>query len=130
MNHAPVRGGPLSEDVHGNLVGDSLYYSDQTEKPVAYLRVIRDQTVLGYLWASDEDQAAGYIPRSSAGDDALNTGVAWSQRLREAKARGLTPAQALAELTCFVGNARIGRASWPDVRMSESLDILRALGAE
>lgn len=129
MSDSPVPGGgPLCGDVQWNLVGDSLYFADQTQKPVAYVSVIRDQTVLGYLWANDEDQAAGFIPRPSAGDDAFNAGVAWSQRLREAKAHGLTPSRALSEPASLGGNTRIGSAS-SEVQMAESLDVLRTLGA-
>jgi hypothetical protein len=79
--------------------GGPARYQDWTEKPVQYFAVVDKEngSVLGYLWAGDED-AAAYEPREAGGPRAVNEGGFWIRRLRDAKARGLLPSQALAEL--------------------------------
>ena len=74
-------------------------YRDRTDKPVQYFTVVDKQngTVLGYVWAGDEDDAAAYEPRQAAGPVGANESMSWISRLREAKARGIRPSQALAE---------------------------------
>ncbi|WP_405613810.1 hypothetical protein [Streptomyces sp. NBC_00076] len=49
------------------------------------------------MWAGDEDDAAAYQPRQAAGGRGINEGISWISRLREAKARGIRPSQALAD---------------------------------
>ncbi|MGI5425829.1 DUF6508 domain-containing protein [Streptomyces sp. CA-179760] len=80
--------------------GGPVDYMNWTDKPVRYFTVVdkEDGSVLGYLWAGDEDDAAGYEPRKAGGPRAANTGMPWITRLREGKARGLPPTQTLAEL--------------------------------
>jgi hypothetical protein len=56
-------------------------YDVTTDGPVQYLPVVRDDTVLGYLWAGGT--AALFLPRAdaaAAGGDAMG---AWVQRLRD-----------------------------------------------
>src|SRR5947207_2957632 len=74
-------------------------YQDRTDKPVQYFAVVDKQngSVLGYVWAGDED-AAAYEPRQAAGPVGANESMSWISRLRSAKERGLQPSQALAEL--------------------------------
>ncbi|MER6123625.1 DUF6508 domain-containing protein [Streptomyces sp. NPDC001795] len=74
-------------------------YQDWTEKPVQYFTVVdKERLVLGHVWAGDEDDAATYEPRKAGGPEAVNEGASWIGRLRNAKARGIRPSQALAEL--------------------------------
>lgn len=75
-------------------------YQYRTDKPVRYFTVVdrEGDGILGYVWAGDEDDAAGYKPRGAAGPRAVNEGGDWGHRLRDAKERGLRPSQALAEL--------------------------------
>jgi len=74
-------------------------YRDWTDKSVRYFTVVDKDGggVLGYVWAGDEDEAAAYQPRQAAGSRGVNEGMSWIIRLREAKARGIRPSQALAE---------------------------------
>jgi hypothetical protein len=74
-------------------------YRDRSDKPVHYFTVVDKQggAILGYVWACDEDDAAAYRPRQAAGGQAINEGISWITRLREAKARGIRPSQALAD---------------------------------
>ncbi|MFF5300359.1 hypothetical protein ACFY5F_13445 [Streptomyces sp. NPDC013161] len=74
-------------------------YRDRTDKPVRYFTVVDKQNgaVLGYVWGGDEDDAAAYVPRRAAGPVGANERMSWISRLREAKARGIRPSQAIAE---------------------------------
>ncbi|WP_030675277.1 hypothetical protein [Streptomyces cellulosae] len=89
----------FNDDVHFNLVSGPPRYQNRTENPVQYFTVVdkEDGSVLGYLWAGDED-AAAWQPRQAGGPRAANEGSFWIRRLRDAKERGLLPSQALAEL--------------------------------
>ncbi|MFF4738726.1 hypothetical protein ACFY2W_23010 [Streptomyces sp. NPDC001262] len=74
-------------------------YASKTDKPVRYFAVANDSgAVLGYVWANDEDDAAGWVTRPAGGDEAYNGGYMWLMKLRDAKARGIAPTRALAEL--------------------------------
>jgi hypothetical protein len=70
-------------------------YRSSTGAPVKYRPITRGRELLGYLWASESDDAAGYVKRASSGTDGLRAGALWRARLAEAKREGLTPTQAL-----------------------------------
>ncbi|MFJ4623143.1 hypothetical protein [Streptomyces sp. NPDC088812] len=91
----------FAEDLPFNQVAPGpARYRTRTDKPVRYVSVVDKQggAVLGYVWVSDEDDAAAWEPRRAAGPRALSEGGLWHARLTEAKGRGVTPSQALAEL--------------------------------
>ncbi len=102
----------FDEDVHFNLVSPGPpRYQNYTDRPVRYFTVVDKEggAVLGYVWASDEDEAAAYEPRQAAGPRAMNEGSFWIRRLRNAKERGLRPSQALAEFSADPDPAGKGR---------------------
>ncbi|MFB4301416.1 hypothetical protein [Actinomadura sp. NTSP31] len=72
-------------------------YPSRTDRPVGYLAVGAGDTVLGYLWAADGEDAAGFVRRPAAGDDGANEAVAWTKELRAAKARDVPAARLLDE---------------------------------
>ncbi|GCB49409.1 hypothetical protein [Streptomyces sp. NL15-2K] len=90
----------LNEDLRFNpKPGGPALYSPTTDKPVQYVTVAdRDGKVIGYVWANDEDDAAGWKVRKAGGDEAFNKGARWARKLHDAKARGLAPTAALAEM--------------------------------
>lgn len=91
----------FDDDLRFNLVSPGPpRYQTRTERPVRYFTVVdkEDGAVLGYVWASGEDDAAAWEPQKAAGPRALREGSVWHARLREAKGRGILPSQALAEL--------------------------------
>lgn len=91
----------FDEDLPFNQVAPGpARYRTRTDKPVRYFEVVdkQDATVLGYVWACDEDDAAAWEPRQSAGPKALVEGSAWHALLTAAKGRDLPPSQVLAEL--------------------------------
>jgi ADP-ribosyltransferase exoenzyme len=75
---------------------DPPTYPGQTAGKVEYAPVSKAGRVVGYLWAAADDDAAGFVYRGDVGPDGFNTGVAWVVRLRQSKARDLTPLQAFA----------------------------------
>ncbi|MEU0845699.1 hypothetical protein ABZ370_40470 [Streptomyces sp. NPDC005962] len=91
--------------------GGPARYQDWTEKPVQYLTIVDKESgsILGYLWAGDEDDASAYEPREAGGPRATNEGMVWINELRAAKARGLLPSQALAKLYGAPEHAGHGR---------------------
>jgi hypothetical protein len=91
-------GGWFTEDVHLEVVGEPDGYALAPTGPVTVSAVRRNDAVSGYLWADDTADAAGFLPAPSGGDEAMNAAVSYRSRLRDAKARGLRPTQALQEI--------------------------------
>ncbi|EFL15900.1 hypothetical protein [Streptomyces sp. C] len=69
-------------------------YEATTEESVRYAEVRCGERLLGFLWAS-ADGAAGYEPRSAAGDAAFGAGVPWLLRFRAARSGGAGASEAL-----------------------------------
>ncbi len=90
----------MTEDLHFNRVeGGPPRYARRTDKAVQYVVIVSAAgEVIGYVWANDEDDAAGWTVRPAGGDEAFNLGFIWATKLHEAKARGVTPTAALAEM--------------------------------
>lgn len=102
-----MRHGPLSEDPEFRTVSAPDEFGWTTESAVRFVPDLRGERVLGYLWAAVSDDAAGFAVTEPASDDSLNASVAWVQRLRWAKANGLTP---LAALSYWAGEPEDPRA--------------------
>ncbi|WP_405716709.1 MULTISPECIES: DUF6508 domain-containing protein [unclassified Streptomyces] len=78
---------------------DAPRYRGTTDRPVHHLTVAGSRgEAMGYLWANDEDDAAGWCLRPAGDRAGLSEGLEWSAKLNAAKARGLAPTAALAEL--------------------------------
>ncbi|MER6104498.1 hypothetical protein ABT115_19755 [Streptomyces sp. NPDC001832] len=74
-------------------------YNRFAKGPVQYVRVAdSDGVVIGYVWANDEGDAAGWVTPQGLGAAAINAGAAWLRKLRDAKARWIAPTALLAEL--------------------------------
>ncbi|MET8299149.1 ADP-ribosylglycohydrolase family protein, partial [Streptomyces sp. NPDC005180] len=81
------------------LPGGPERYNRRSSGPVQYVSVADAQdTVIGYLWASDDADAANWIVRKDGGYPAVNEGSGWVQRLFGGKERGIAPSELLAEL--------------------------------
>jgi hypothetical protein len=119
-----------TEDLHFNPVGGPAEYAYTTDKPVHYVAVAAEAGILGYLWAADEDDAAGYEPRPALGDDAFNAGVSWHVALRRAKSRGIPPSQALAELAEMSGGKSMGRVVAGSEADASSLADLKEIAGQ
>ncbi|MFD1663353.1 hypothetical protein ACFSL4_35625 [Streptomyces caeni] len=90
----------LNEDLRFEVEpGGPPRYNSSTDKPVQYLTVVDTEgRVMGYAWANDEDDAAGWVTRKAGGPPAFNEGILWATWLHEAKERGVAPSAALAEM--------------------------------
>lgn len=96
--------------------------------PVRYIAYCDPAGAIGYLWmAADGSDNAGSIPSPELGYRAINARDFWIERMREAKARGLTPEQALTWLLdSQVGGMPFpGRVSRRSGGEMETLEALR-----
>lgn len=88
----------LGQDLQWKLVGDDVYFPDETESPVSFIRVSEAGQLVTLIWASTDDVAGGVVLVKSGGDISMNGAVKWNQKMRLAKARELRPLQAIGEL--------------------------------
>ncbi|MFE1557514.1 hypothetical protein ACFW6V_21365 [Streptomyces sp. NPDC058734] len=121
----PARWKRLMKLVPGESGGED--YESSTEHPVRYARVLRGEQVLGYLWASVGDAAAGYEPRNAAGDPAFEAGVPWLLRLRSLRMRGFGALEALGDLVGEGVEDPNGSVVEPTLHEMTSLDALEEL---
>lgn len=70
-------------------------YPEETAAPVRYLPVTVQGTVVGYLWASVDGQAAGYLNREPAGTAGEVAAGLWKLRLSDAHRKGVPSLDAL-----------------------------------
>ncbi|MFJ3661493.1 hypothetical protein ACIPPM_13650 [Streptomyces sp. NPDC090119] len=103
-------------------------YRETTEHPVHHLTVRDDEDrVLGYLWADGVENAAGFEPRTAAGERAFQAGRGWLLKLREAHRLGLPAADVLPWLAGEPLPRGVGRLADLRPRVSPSLDALEEL---
>lgn len=104
-------------------------YATTTDKPVRYFEVADKESgvVLGYVWASDEDDAAAWEARKAAGPRALMESSIWFHRLESAKGRGISPSQALQELLTEYADGKFGRARPDSLREAPNAAVVKAL---
>lgn len=102
-------------------------YESSTDLPVRYARVRRGEQVLGYLWASVGEAAAGYEPRNAAGDAAFTAGVPWVLRLRSLRQRGFGALEALDQLIGAAEEGTNGSVIEPTIHEASALDALEEL---
>lgn len=70
-------------------------YHHWTRRPVVYLPVHRRGEVIGCIWASPDQHAAGFERRLAVAGDDLDCLIAWETRLSESAAAGLTARAAI-----------------------------------
>ncbi|WP_051177979.1 hypothetical protein [Nocardia concava] len=80
-------------------------YPDETGSAVIYLSVVLKGVVVGYVWASVSDDAAGYIPRAAVGDVGVVAGGLWRARLIDAHRTGLSALDAVRRCRSLPANA-------------------------
>ncbi|WP_327245082.1 hypothetical protein [Streptomyces sp. NBC_01320] len=89
----------FEENMRCKRIAGPPRYNRVTQGPVQYVRVASGSgKVLGYVWANDEGDAAGWVTPSALGPNEINAGAAWLRKLWAAKARGIAPTTLLAEL--------------------------------
>lgn len=104
-------------------------YPSRTDKPVEHITLATKRgELMGYIYANDEDAAAGWHPVASASPDAQNLVAPWMRMLSDAKRRGLQPTAALDEM---LGAIHPHSHVVPGSRQtSASLDVLKQLASE
>ncbi|GAA3827876.1 hypothetical protein GCM10022403_071360 [Streptomyces coacervatus] len=117
-----------SRRLRSSLPASEDEYSETTENPVYYFTV-QDDTgqILGYVWAAQADNAAGFEPRTAAGERAFAAGRACVMQLREAHRLGLPALDALSWLAQQPIQGGIGHIPEREPRSSPSLDSLEEL---
>ncbi len=128
-NEAGPDQGWKSESLHFELADEPPRYVEQVDGPIQYVTVASHGQTVGYLWFDDAQDAADFVSRAGAGIGAQNARGAWVRELLTAKGKGLTPSQAIAELSADAGNARIGWIVAESAAAIESLKSLRELAA-
>ncbi|MFF3781350.1 hypothetical protein [Streptomyces sp. NPDC001933] len=121
----------LNEDLLFNEApGGPPRYSSRSNKPVQYLTVAdRDGEAIGYVWANDEDDAAGWLVREAGGDEAFNKGARWARRLHDAKARGIAPTAALTEMIKESDPSKSSHVVPGSLAEAPNADAVRSLAA-
>jgi len=122
-------GGYRDVDMEFKPVSGPASYGNKADGPVQYVLVANGDGVLGYLWFSDQADAAGWIARRSAGDIAVNAGGFWIVGLRPSKAEGLPPSQAVARMSTEDGGPVAGRIVHGSEGTVQGVDVLRQLAA-
>ncbi|MFF7458223.1 hypothetical protein [Kitasatospora sp. NPDC008115] len=121
----------LREDMQFEVIDGPVDYAYRTDKPVEYMTIANETSgVLGYLWASDADDAAGWVGRPAVAVEASNSAGYWLIRMRAAKARDLPPSQALAELSDDRPGGQIGFVVPGSRSRAESVGDLREKAQE
>ncbi|MFJ7944436.1 hypothetical protein ACIQ6K_12430 [Streptomyces sp. NPDC096354] len=103
-------------------------YNRVAQGPVQYVRVAADSgVVIGYVWADDEGEAAGWVTPPGLGAAEINVGAAWLRKLRDAKARDIAPTALLAELIRDTRDIQGSRVVPGSLTESTTLDELKEL---
>ena len=123
--HVP---GYMTEDLEMRLVSGPPRYPSNTNGPVEHITLATKRgDVIGYIYANDEDAAAGWVAAASASPAAQNLAAPWIRMLHDARKRSLKPSAALDEIL----NAATRHSHVvPDSRQSSaSLDVLKKLAS-
>ncbi|MFE6157753.1 hypothetical protein ACFQ7F_02400 [Streptomyces sp. NPDC056486] len=116
-----------TERLRAQLSSDAPQFEAETDAPVEFLEVAIGEGVIGYVWGADREDAAGYEPRTPAGDVALDAAAVWLKKLSASKMGGLSPSQALENLTSWVGDSRAGSIVPGSSKTAASLEDLQEL---
>lgn len=121
--------GYMTEDLEMRQVSGPQRYTSRTNGPVEHIALMTTQgELMGYIYANDEDAAAGWQAAARASPAAQNLAAPWIQMLRDAKKRGLKPSTALDEmLRTAIPNSHVVPGSR---KSAVSLDALKKLAGD
>jgi len=89
----------MTEDLQLREVSGPPRHTTRTNGPAEHITLRRASgEVMGYICFNDDDDAAGWQARAGASPDAWNDADSWFRILRDSKARGIKPTEALEEL--------------------------------
>ncbi|MFD7814123.1 hypothetical protein ACFV6E_14385 [Streptomyces sp. NPDC059785] len=118
-----------SERLRSKIPASENEYEEITDHPVRYFTVRRGEQTMGYVWASVGEEAAGYEPRTAAGEEAFDVGAAWLLRLRDAHGRGLSALAALSWVAQNPLQPEMGQIVEGVPQEVDSLDVLEERSA-
>lgn len=98
------------EDLDFVIVNEDRHYRSMASGPINFRAVRGAGGLLGYLWASDQEDAAGFTSTPAAGDEGRNAAVFWYQQLRQMRRDGHSPSQALGMLAGLSTHPSVGNA--------------------
>jgi len=91
--------GYMTEDLQPRIVGGPPRYATRTDKPIEHITLAkRDGAPIGYFYANDEDDAAGWVAVAGLSPDGWNLAAPWVRMLHDAKRRGWKPSAVLDEM--------------------------------
>ncbi|WP_329161900.1 hypothetical protein OHB49_19895 [Streptomyces sp. NBC_01717] len=118
----------FEEDMQFKRIAGPPRYNRVARGPVQHVRVVADNSVvIGYVWANDEDDAAGWLVPPGLGAAEINAGAAWLRKLRDAKAREIAPTTLLTELIRDTSDIQGSRVVPGSPAESTTLDELKEL---
>ncbi|WP_147441662.1 hypothetical protein [Mycetocola lacteus] len=132
-NESPRKSyGRWAEDM-GNMISaePSGRYSHRPSDAVTFARIVQDGItgleLVGFIWFSDAEHAAGYFPADANIPISGNAGRVWSDELNKRCAKGRTPSEAFAALALFDLGNRIGRINVDSVQEASNIEGVRVI---
>jgi hypothetical protein len=116
-----------TERLQEKIPQDAPRYESETSAPVEFVDVSLDEGVIGYLWAAENGDAAGYEPRTPAGHVAMDVAAEWLAYLSQAKGRGLSSLDALREAMDGEGTKPSGAVASGSLRRASSAEEVQEL---
>ncbi|WP_208899615.1 hypothetical protein [Streptomyces incarnatus] len=116
-----------TERLQEKIPQDAPRYEAETSAPVDFVDVSINGRVIGYLWASENGDAAGYEPRTPAGHIAVDAAADWLAYLSQARGRGLSSLEALHEAMYWEGTERSGTVAPGSLRKASSPEEVQDL---
>ncbi|MFI6578830.1 hypothetical protein ACIBFB_23835 [Nocardiopsis sp. NPDC050513] len=121
----------LTDDLRFTPVeGAAEGFARTTAGAVSYVPVVSTSGVLGYLWWSDAENAAGFEPRPSAGNAAFNAASYWIARVRGTNVRERLPSHVVTELREGSGGSAAGHIAPDAPAQAENHQAVRAIARE
>ncbi|WP_395638154.1 hypothetical protein [Pseudolysinimonas sp.] len=120
----------VNEDLQLKVVRGTPRYEFRAQGAVDFIPIRRDRDgaseILGYLWFSDEESAAGYVADQRLSPESDNLGMIWIEHLSRGKAEGLSPSEA-ADSFGALPPGPAGRLVLPERSTAPTLGALRAI---
>jgi len=120
----------VNEDLQLKVVRGTPRYEFRAQGPVHFAPIRRDRDgaseILGYLWFSDDESAAGYVADQRLSPESDNLGMIWIEHLSRAKAEGLSPSAA-ADSFGALPSGPAGRLAITELSTAPALDALRVI---
>jgi hypothetical protein len=89
----------VNADLQLQVVRGTPHYEFRARGPVEYVPIRRKrdgvEQLLGYLWFSDAESAAGYVADQALSPESDNLGMVWIEHLARANAEGAAPSAAV-----------------------------------